>query len=362
MNKRLFLTVALVFLCLSATNSLAQNLAINEKFNLERLSPQAKPGVNTIVAFMPSLTYDTEYASMMTQSLHYYYVERLAFEGLPNRPETRVILVIRDKQDESKSTQNIISGMTVIYDEKGEMFSSFAVPQPGDKNANSTVALLDANNKVVFVDPAYRSQGEHLKPLESKVRELNGMTTDLRSTSKSKSLKIGDKAPDFRVNSKEKLSDLRGTVVLLTFYPAAFSGTLPRPAAEGEVSLSTIDFKPIDTQIMTCIAQIDSLDKIFKPKKVKPKKDPRRIAITSSTPSLLEKWKTLLATQNVEYANDADYSVASSYSVINPAGYLNRVSIIVDQKGRIAHIDSDYSFADEWELNRKVEELLGERD
>lgn len=355
--KKYYLAIVLISLCFSVLNAQVGKLEIGTKFPTQKLSNQKGAGGNTLVVFMPSLTYDTEYASMLTQSFYYYFDQRLAFEGLAKRPDTRIILVVNDKQNEAKSRQNILGGMTVIYDEKGEIFSSVGVKQPVSKNAASTVVLLDPDDQIAFIDEAYRSQGEHLKPLENKLKELNGVQMTPRSTKARKALKIGDKAADFRVNDKEMLSDLRGTVVLLTFYPAAFSGALPKPAEAGEIQLATVNFTPMDLQSVSCISQISLLDFSLKPKRVKPKRTPRRIAITSSTEPLLEKWKTLLDTQNIEYANDPDYSAASSYLAFNPAGYNNRVSVIVDQKGRIAYIDPEYSFFDEYELNRKIEEL-----
>jgi peroxiredoxin len=179
-------------------------------------------------------------------------------------------------------------------------------------------------------------------------------------------LKIGETAPDFWINDKEKLSDLRGYVVLLSFYPAAFSGIFPgRNASSDEISLATVNLRSLrvsDLQSMSCVMQITSLDKngYFSsdrsPKK--PRNEARRIAISSSTPALLTSWKGILGTSNIEYANDSDYSASVNYSAYNPLGYNNRVSVIVDRKGKVAYVDTDYSYEDAEVLNRKLEELL----
>ncbi len=337
---------ALILACGLVCAASAEKLTLGAKFPVENLPKDKKPADNTIVVFMPSLTHDCDYASMLTQSFYYYFDQKLAFEG-PKAPTTKIFLIIKDKPDESKSTMNILGGMTVIYDEKGDWFSSVEVGQPAGKNADSTVVLLDSKDIISHIDRAYRAQGEHLKPLENKLKELNGLYEKV--TPIKKTLKVGDKAPDFRVNDKEKLSDLRGTVVLLSFYPAAFSGTLPKP---GEFRIAAIS--PLfGAQIETCIMQIKAIDRV--PKKAP--KEPRRIMISSSTTSILIRWKLVIGTDNVEYANDPDYSVSSQYFSYNPQGYNNRVSVIVDQKGKVAYIDPDFTFNDETVLNEKMYEL-----
>jgi peroxiredoxin len=350
MKKAIDLMFTAVLLCCLITETRAEKLEIGSKFPVVRLSQEKKTADNTIVVFMPSLTYDCDYASMLTQSFYYYFDQRLAFEGLKKSPVTRIFLIVKDKQNEEKSTQNIIGGMNIIFDEKGELFSYFAVKQPTDKNAHSTVILLDSNDVIAHIDENYRAQGEHLKPLENKLKELNGIYEKVKVLPARKELRVGDKAPDFRVDEKNKLSDLRGNVVMISFYPAAFSGTLPKP---GEISLVTFGSSLSRTEIMTCAIQLDSLDK-----KSKSIREPKRVVISSSTDSLLNKWREVLGTHNILYTNDPDYSIASNYFSYNPNGYNSRVSAIVDQKGKIAFIDKDFDFHDEAVLNAKIEELL----
>jgi peroxiredoxin len=340
--------MAVVLVCGLVGAASGEKLTLGARFPIENLPSDKKPADNTIVVFIPSLTSDCDYASMLTQSFYYYFDQKLAFEGLKKSPTTKIFLVVKDKPDEAKSTWNILGGMNVIYDEKGDLFSYFEVGQTAGKNADSTVVLLDSKDVIAHIDRAYRSQGEHLKPLENKLKELNGLYEKVIPAKKT--LKVGDKAPDFRVNEKEMLSDLRGTVVLLSFYPAAFSGKLPKP---GEIYALAISPLFGGAQVETCIAQIKAIDRV--PKKTP--KEPRRIMISSSTASILNKWKAVIGTYNVEYANDPDYSVSSQYFSYNRQGYNNRVSVIVDQKGKVAYIDPDFNFNDEAVLNEKMYEL-----
>lgn len=344
------ISVLFVFLLVFSFSIPAKTLEIGQTFSLEKLTKENFKADNTIVVFIPSLTEDCEYASMLTQSFYYYFDQKLAFEKLPKSPETKVFLVVRDKIDASKSTQNILGKMNVIYDEKGEYFNAFEVAQPSSKNADSTVVLLDAANKIALIDKNYRSQGEHLKPLENKVKELNGIKVKVSANSKLKELNVGDVAPDFQISETQKLSNLRGKVVLLSFYPAAFSGVLPKP-----VDLSLLS-KPIsiasDKDLMSCAVQIKDLD--FK----LPTEEAKRIVISSSTNPILFNWEKALNTQNIIYANDSDYSTSLKYGSYNPNGYNNRVSVIIDRKGKIAYIDKSFEAKDEEILNKKLDELV----
>ncbi len=323
----------------------ASTLEVGQKFPLEKLIREKSEAVNTIVVFIPSLTEDCEYASMLTQSFYYYFDQKLAFEKLSKSPVTKIVLVVRDKIDAAKSTQNIIGKMNVIYDEKGELFETFGVNQPSSKNADSAVVLLDSANTIAFIDKNYRSQGEHLKPLENKLKELIGIKPIVSFNPHQKSLKVGDTAPDFQISEKQKLSDLRGKIVLISFYPAAFSGKLPK-LNTGQVPISS------DQDLITCAVQIEKLD--FK----LPTEEAKRIVISSSTNSILSNWQKVLNTQNIIYANDADYSTSLKYMSYNPNGYNNRVSVIIGRQGRIAYIDKSFESKDEEILNAKLNELL----
>lgn len=350
MKRKKCLLLIVFFLSGLMSETRAANLEIGAKFPVEKLSAERKVSDNKLVVFMPSLTYDCDYASMLTQSFYYYFDQKLAFENLAKSPQTEIFLVVNDKQNAGRSTQNIFGKMNVIYDEKGEMFAAFGVSLPNDKNADATVVLLDSNEKIAHIDKNYRAQGEHLKPLENKLKELNGIYKKTVSPTQVKPLKIGKFAPDFQIDETTKLSNLRGNVVLLSFYPAAFSGTLPKPVEEQ--SVLKVPIFSDKANLMSCAFQIDGIDDIKNPKN-----EAKRIVISSSTESLLEKWKDVLSTHNIEYANDADYSIAQKYFSYNPNGYNNRVSVIIDKKGKIAYIDESFDFNDEEILNKKIDEL-----
>lgn len=345
MKKIFVFTILVAFFSLAIQ---ANTLEVGQKFPLEKLTKEKTPADNTIIVFIPSLTEDCEYASMLTQSFYYYFDQKLAFEKLPKSPATKIFVVVRDKIDAARSTQNIIGKMNVIYDEKGENFNAFEVAQPNSKNADSTVVLLDSADTIALIDKNYRAQGEHLKPLENRLKELNGIKT--KTSSNQKELKVGDTAPDFQISETQKLSDLRGKVVLLSFYPAAFSGILPKPINLSLLANPTSIIS--DKDLMSCAIQIEKLDFTL------PNEEAKRIVISSSTNSILYNWQQVLKTQNIIYANDADYSTSLKYGSYNPNGYNNRVSVIVDREGRIAYIDKSFESKDEEILNAKLNEVL----
>lgn len=341
----------MIFCFLFNFSAKATTLEIGQKFPLSKITKETSQTDNFIIVFMPSLTKDCEYASMLTQSFYYYFDQKQAFEKLPKSPTTKIFFIVNDKVDAARSTQNILGKMNVIYDEKGAYFKNFEIAHPISKNADSTVVLLDSKDKIVLIDKNYRAQGEHLKPLEYKLKELNGINLKISAKPQLKELKIGDIAPDFQINANQKLSDLRGNVVLISFYPAAFSGVLPKQANLGLLSLSSAS-KISDPDLMSCAVQIEKLD--FK----LPTNEAKRIVISSSTNSLLSNWQNALKTQNIIYANDADYSTSLKYNSYNPNGYNNRVSVIIDRKGKIAYIDKSFENKDEAILNAKLGELL----
>lgn len=265
-------------------------MKLGDQFPPGRLTSDGKKNINTIVVFTPSLEYDNEYASMMTQGFYYYFDQRLAFpnESFMYNPETRIVYIVRGKQDEPRSILNMMGSAKAIFDGEGELFKQFGIKEPTHISDDSTIVIVDKAGKVAYVDNAYRSQGEHLKPLENKTKELNGIKVATPSAVGIKQLKVGDTAPDFQLDEKEKLSDPKGSIVLVSFYPAAFSGTMRQPVVDVSnltVTPGTMPFLRIES--MSCAIQNDGIDKIGRtPKKTK-KSEVRRVAISSSSRALL---------------------------------------------------------------------------
>jgi len=308
---------------------------------------------------------------MIVQAFRNYFVQKLAFN-----PEDRdlanvdIILVtgengLKYQTDIKREENNIQSALSMgmvskqsvltnLFDTTGmyickvdnDVFSKLNIPFRNDYNGSSVLFLLDKDNNIVWRDNDYRGQGEHLKPLEYKVKELLGISYPKPENSK-KELKVGDTAPDVALtNGREGTVFINpGGIRVLTFYPAAYSGVFDVNNMARRISMERLS-------MMSCAIQISSLDKI---QLMNP--GVTYYAISESTPEILDNWKAALGTHHIQYANDADYSVAQAFGAYNPEGYCNRMTVIIDKNGKIAYLDKDYKFEKETEIEKVIERL-----
>jgi peroxiredoxin len=371
----------------------AQN---HKVFPVEEISPEFKSSSHLkIVTFIPSISDQTEYASMIVQAFKNYFVEKLAFapedrnkvnidiifctekliDSIDNQNNTKIeemdMLLFLDDLDDKTALNNISNsllntqGMQVFYPISTELKSQLQLPFLENLNADSVLFLLDENNVIVLKDEHYRGQGEHLKPLEHKIKELLGLPYP-EITPNQVSLKVGDKAPDILLelpytqkitpkvslipgDKAQKISQYLGNVLVLTFYPAAYSGIF-------DISKMIKRIHVDQTTKMSCAMHIVSFDGLSS--KVETT-NTRTVyfAISESTPEILQKWQESLKTYHVRYLNDPDYSISQAFGAYNPKGYNNRITVIIDKNGNIAYIDKEYNLNKESEIQSIVEEL-----
>ena len=361
----------------------------NEKqvFLIEKLNFYQPTQHLKIVAFMPTLTSNCDYASMMTTALNYYFVKNLAFSNPDSKPSIDVILVVKDQDErntidnnqitialvteEDRLNNNKLDGITVQYDPDGKYFNDLnvqlidnpakAVDEINNYDKSSTLFLLNEKNEIILKDDNYRAQGEHLKPLEHTIKNYLNLDNYNKPAVENAHYKVGDKADNFKINDTQnllydtiiepKILTLRGDdestkyLKVVTFYPAAFSGQfLP-------------DFRIIDRQaMMSCVGQIRSLDSFNSINKYY-----NTYVISASTPKLLSLWHTALRTRHTIYVNDPYYETAIRYGAYNEKeGYNNRVTYIIDKEGVIRYIDTDYTYDDEKTIENEIEKLLKE--
>ncbi|GEM_PF-317985 len=359
----------LLFFSLVLVN--AQNLNVGDDFPIKKLENYKNSNNLKIVVFTPSLYKDNAYASMLTTSLYYYFVQGLAFDS-DVAPSLDVIYVVNDEDQWAKnkksnvlydsSNQNKLDQATVIYDKDGLVYTNFGLKPFNQKTTNSVpvltsnkkaespssiLFLLDKKNKILLKDTDYRAQGEHLKPLEKLVKSTYKIDEVSVNNTNKKVLKVGDKAPDFLLtgpnfsnDSKLKLLDDKKNYKVVTFYPAAFSGEiLP-------------DFTTVDrSAMMSCAAQIQLIDHNPALDKID------TYAISSSTEPLLELWKKALRTNNINYINDHNYSISTAYNAYNNLGYSNRATYIIDKDGIIVYANPDFTYEDEANFPAILENL-----
>ena len=351
----------------------AQNLNVGAQFPINKIENVNQSSNLKIIVFTPSLYKTNPYASMMTTSLNYYFVKNLAFSS-QNSPKIDVIYIVNEDDKWSKepqqafafsetSNQNKLDGTKVFYDESGKIYNAIGlkpfkqnsisniIPTSNSNNVlveSSILFLVDKNNKILMRDNDYRAQGEHLKPLERLIKRTSKTDNIEVNVTQNKTLKVGDKAPDFilngpnyKTNSTEKFLDDKSSFKVLTFYPAAFSGQiLP-------------DFTSIDTKAaMTCAAQIQLIDHNPLLQNVK------NYAISSSTNPLLELWKSALRTNNMTYLNDENYTISLMYNSYNRLGYNNRATYVIDKNGIIVYANPDLTFEDEAKFPTILEKII----
>ena len=360
----------------------AQNFTISDKFPIEKLDFYTTTNNPKIVVFMPSLFDDCEYASMLTNALYFYFTKGLTFQNEIVKPVFDIILVVNDtnKWNRNNSSteridQNKTEGMTIYYDSTGMYFKKFGIMEYKDtkvitndslrkgektsiapfyvgsplvRNQSSTLFLLDINNNILLKDQDYRSQGEHLKPLDNFIKE-KFCHSKINKKFDYPKLKVGDKAPNFLIDTQKDFNGDNDHLRVITFYPAAFSGTL-KPRRQ-------------NMEIMTCAGQLTKFDAMkinLTPEKSKIK-GIKRYAISNSTEGLLYYWENLLGISQIIFLNDRDNSIAGKYNALNTLGYNRRLTYIVDEKNTIRYIDEEFTKDSEATITAKIKEILSKK-
>jgi peroxiredoxin len=251
------------------------------------------------------------------------------------------------------------------------------VQMPKADRADATVLLIDKDGIVRWRDDGFRAQGEHLKPLEAAVKSLLGVADTIAPAPAEDPPEIGDVAPDFAIDMPQtppwtrrgggslapvedtRLSALRGKVVVLSFYPAAFSGTLPLIEGDAEeIALAARDRER--RRMMSCAIQLDELDMLAPDYALLG--DVVKLAVSASTPELLDAWRRTLRTKDLHYINDTDYGIARRYGSYDAkAGYNLRKVFVIDGAGRVAYVDDDYEPGDADALAAAVAKAAGKR-
>ncbi|MDR3273391.1 MAG: redoxin domain-containing protein [Flavobacteriaceae bacterium] len=326
---------------------------VNDKFPINELSPGLNSSHVKIVVFMPSLSEKTEYASMIVQAFKNYFVEKLAFA-----PENRdnvnidIILVAQNKdKNEIKPNELLVEdlfdtqGMNVFYSINRKLKSLLNLPSLENDEDDSVLFLLDENNFIVWRDDRYRGQGEHLKPLEYKIKEWLHLPYPKIETANFPDLQTGNSAPDVLLEGM-KLSDYKGSIVVLTFYPAAYSGVVDVKKWIKRI----IDLK---REMMMCAIQIHSFDSIS----LLTGRNVNYFAVTESTAEILNNWRDVMNAYHIRYINDFDYSVSQAFGAYNQEGYNNRLTVIIDPQGKIAYVDKNYTLSKEVDIQTIIQKI-----
>ncbi len=133
-------------------------------------------------------------------------------------------------------------------------------------------------------------------------------------------LRVGDPAPDFSLPGSDgkthRLSELRGKIVVLAWYPRAFT-----PGCTNEC-----------TSLSRGGAQLKELGVVY-------------FAASTDTP---EKNRDFAKSVGANYPilSDPQGSVAKAYGVLTPLGFANRTTFIIDAQGIIQQIEASVETGD----------------
>ena len=209
-----------------------------------------------VLAFMPTITPRCVYARIMSEAFSLYFDRGLAFDS--DRPISRkhypaIFFYSGDNVDSNALATTITKEdkWTIGSNPGFDDFKEMGIPVPSDDNADSTVLVLDAKQVIRYVSTDYRGQGEELKVVEQAIKSLvepNHPSAFVPADSGEHNLQVGQMAPDIVLTdavagrpldkSVVRLSDLRGRTVIVSFYPAPFSGLFPDDEARREVALA----------------------------------------------------------------------------------------------------------------------------
>lgn len=146
---------------------------------------------------------------------------------------------------------------------------------------------------------------------------------DSRNRTESKTLKVGDVAPDFTLKTADRddwrLSDFRGKKnVILAFVPYAFSGVCSTQLPSYESDMKR--FKDLNAEVVAI-----SMDSIY----------------------ALNAWREAM---NVSFSLLSDFypqgEVVDHYGVRHPAGMAERALFVIDKAGVIRYIEITHTPGD----------------
>ena len=350
-----------------------------ETFAIDKLNFYQPTNNLKIVTLMPSLYVDCEYASMLTTSLQHYFVKGLSF-STEEKPNIDVILLVNDKNKwqgkAEELNRNKTDNMLVYYDENGSIFKSLGISPIKDtidesmnnsmdtenieaikneiqltRNGSAILYLLDENNNVLYKDDSYRGEGKDLKPLDVAIKNHLSINIKPYTATQYEKIKVGDKAPAFTLVGPENpnnqpISYKDNKVNIITFYPAAFTGTI---APDKTINIS----KSSAPTPMTCASQLSLFDTKLYTDNVK------IYAISSSTNPILALWKEHLESTHVSYLNDENYQISKQFKAYNHANnFNNRVTYIIDNKGTVRYIDEEFMFDDQEALVEEIKKVM----
>ena len=296
-----------------------------------------------LVAFMPDITPENNYAAVMTSAFETYFAKGMAFgepyEWQLHRKNLKVLIVTNN--DQSIVRDYLYKNgyeFDMSPDVNMDMAHSFGITNWNSPSEGAFVYIVDKNNRITYASHNYKGEGEKLRAVQKEIFALFDITDPNSSlNTNNQTLFPGDTAPEFEFSfsalegndlttgNTGKLSDYIGKKnVILAFYPAPFSMSCA-------MELTTFDaYAEKQTLQNISNSQLGSTD------------DVEILMVSNSGLDILNKWKEDMNVKNVKLVSDYTGHISQQYMSYNSLGYNNRTLFIINKNGQISYIDWNY--------------------
>jgi len=312
-----------------------------------------------LIAFMPSISTNNNYAKVMSTAFDTYFSERLAFvkgydySAIPN--DLKVLVVTQNNEPEvNEYLKKLDLDFDMVSDVDLDISHFFGINSWNAENDGSFVYVINKDNKITYANYDYKGEGEKLKSVQKELFALYDVEDNsLQPSIEYFPLMPGEDARDFdfeyiymgpateglKLTEKGKLSDYLGRKnVLIAFYPAAFSYSCAMEVTKFD---TYAEDKMLQNVANSQMVQNDDLEILM---------------VSVSNSYILSKWKNEMGLNNVKLVSDNTGEISMKYSSFNLMGYNKRTIFLIDKTGKVSYIDWDYN-VDEDDFALIVEHL-----
>ena len=162
-----------------------------------------------LVAFMPQISKENNYADVMISAFDRYFAEGLAFSGQYDweKNKSKLKILVISKNDESEIREYIEQkgiDFEMVSDINMDAANSFGIGSWSTSGDGSAVYVIDKNNKVVYADNNYKGEGEKLRTVQKEIfAQQNVAELSAEIVLNDKILMPGDDAVDLSFSYEE---------------------------------------------------------------------------------------------------------------------------------------------------------------
>lgn len=335
-------------------------------------SPLSKPFLDwcsqhpySLLIYFNDSIKNNKQADMIIKGIENYFTRGFAFH--PSSPIKNIPTAIILKKKEFKGEK--LEDCKVFYDSGWSWTSQVRYRMHYYDMGNSANIVL-INNKLeeIYYRQNFKGIGEQLRPMEEDIRKIVGDTLEpAMENSQINRLNVGEIAPDFQIKNQLKLSDLIGKKnIIISFYPAPFTGSLQRfnIIPESQQVETKVKSKPRKMLYGGCGGQALYLDNLtFKTNNNNlmdtslSDSNTVIVYISASSESIHYNWEKYLGTKNIIYTNDSQYYISKYYGSYNPSLKYNLRSLfVINKSGKIAYVN--YNIGDNLPAKSELEKYL----